>query len=208
MSYDVSSLFTNVPLEETIQILADKAFTNNWFNETHHLNLSRMHLVDLLRASTKDQLFQFNGQLYVQTGGVAMGSPLGLLLANVFMGSIKENLEREGKMPSFYNDTLTITPDTTSAATFLQVFNNCHSSVRITMETESNGVLPGMQLLNTASHIEAKVYTRPTNTGLLLHYQSHVDMRYKRGLLKTMQAVRFAYRHVGRFFFLLKSVTV
>ena len=29
VSYDVSSLFTNVPLEETIQILADKAFTNN-----------------------------------------------------------------------------------------------------------------------------------------------------------------------------------
>ena len=63
VSYDVSSLFTNVPLEETIQILADKAFTNNWFNETHQLNLSRMDLVDLLRASTKDQLFQFNGQL-------------------------------------------------------------------------------------------------------------------------------------------------
>ena len=27
---------------------------------------------------------------------------------------------------------------------------------------------------------------KPTNTGLLLHYKSHVDDRYKRGLLKTM----------------------
>ena len=35
VSYDVSALFTNVPLEETIQILANKAFTQNWFNETH-----------------------------------------------------------------------------------------------------------------------------------------------------------------------------
>ena len=192
VSYDVSSLFTNVPLEETIQILADKAFTNNWFSETHQLNLSRMDLVDLLRASTKDQLFQFNGQLYEQIDGVAMGSPLGPLLANVFMGSIEDTLEREGKMPSFYkryvDDTLTIMPDTTSAATFLQVLNNCHSSVQFTMETESNGMLPflGMQLLNRAPQIETKVYIKPTNTGLLLHYQSHVDMRYKRGLLKTM----------------------
>ena len=105
VSYDVSSLLTNVPLEETIQILrpADKAFTNHWFNETHHLNLSIMDLVDFLRASTKDQLFQFNGQLYEQTDGVPMGSLLGPLLANVFMGSIAETLEREGKMPSFYN---------------------------------------------------------------------------------------------------------
>ena len=36
VSYDVSALFTNVPLEETIQILANKAFTRNWFNETHN----------------------------------------------------------------------------------------------------------------------------------------------------------------------------
>ena len=192
MSYDVSSLFTNVPLEETIQILADKAFANNWFNETHHLNLSRMDLVDLLRASTKDQLFLFNGQLYEQTDGVAMGSPLGPLLANVFMGSIEETLVHEGKMPPFYkryvDDTPTIMSDTTSAAAFLHVLNNCHSSVKFTMETENNGLLPflGMQLLNRAPQIETKVYIKPTNTGLLLHYQSHVDTRYKRGLLKTM----------------------
>jgi len=84
-----------------------------------------MDLVDLLRASTEDQLFQFNGQLYEQIDGVAMGSPLGPLLANVFMGSIEDTLEREGKMPPFYkryvDDTLTIMPDTTSAVTFLQV---------------------------------------------------------------------------------------
>ena len=173
VSYDVSSLFTNVPLEETIQILADKAFTNNWFNETHQLNLSRMDLVDLLRASTKDQLFQFNGQLYEQIDGVAMGSPLGPLLANVFMGSIEDTLEREGKMPSFYkryvDDTLTIMPDTTSAATFLQVLNNCHSSVKFTMETENNGMLPflGMQLLNRAPQIETKVYIKTYKHGTL-----------------------------------------
>ena len=56
------------------------------------------------------------------------------------------------------------------------------------METENNDVLPflGMQLLNRALQIETKVYVKPTNTGLLLHYHSHVDMGYKRGLLKTM----------------------
>jgi len=46
-----------VTLEEAIQILADIAFVNNWLSETHHLNLSKMDLADLLKASTKDQLF-------------------------------------------------------------------------------------------------------------------------------------------------------
>ena len=55
-----------------------------FINETYHLNLNKLDLVDLLRAATKDQLFTFNGQLYEQTDGVAIGSPLGPLLANAF----------------------------------------------------------------------------------------------------------------------------
>ena len=74
-SYDVSSLFTNVPLDETIAILNEKAFRDNWFNSTYNLNISKEDLVDLLNVSTKGLLFQFNGALYEQTNGVAMGSP-------------------------------------------------------------------------------------------------------------------------------------
>jgi len=77
-----------------IQILADKAFSDDWFNKTYKLNLIRPDLVDLLRTATHNQLFQFNGVLYEQTDGVAMGSPLGPLLANVFMCSIRQNFSR------------------------------------------------------------------------------------------------------------------
>lgn len=44
----------------------------------------------------------------------------------------------------------------------------------------------GTQLLNKHTHVETKVYIKPTDTGLLLHYKSHVDNQYKRRLLKTM----------------------
>ena len=56
------------------------------------------------------------------------------------------------------------------------------------METECNGMLPflGIQLLNRSPQIETKVYVKPANSSLLLHYQSHVDNRYKQGLLRTM----------------------
>ena len=73
VSYDVSSLFTNVPLDETIEILVNRAFSNNWFNTTDNLALTRTDLVDLLSAANKGQLFQFDGALYEQTDGVAMG---------------------------------------------------------------------------------------------------------------------------------------
>ena len=60
-SYYVSSLFTNVPLNETIEILADWALKVNWLNTTYTLNLTRTNLVDLLCVATNGQLFQLNG---------------------------------------------------------------------------------------------------------------------------------------------------
>ena len=127
VSYDVVSLFTNVPLDETIGILVNKAFKDNWFNSQYNLNISRQDLADLLNIATKDQLFQFEGTLYEQFDGVAMGSPLGPLIANVFMCSIEEQLDLNGKMPEFYrryvDDTLTIMPSVNAASNFLQVLN-------------------------------------------------------------------------------------
>ena len=63
MSYDVSSLFTNVPVDETIEILAEKAFKDNWFNKEHDLTITKTDLIELLEVATKIQLFQFEGNL-------------------------------------------------------------------------------------------------------------------------------------------------
>lgn len=58
------------------------------------MNISKDDLTELLNLATKDQLFQFNGNLCKQIDGVAMGSPLGPLMANAFMCSIEENVAR------------------------------------------------------------------------------------------------------------------
>ena len=141
VSYDVSSLFTNVPLDETIKILADKAFRNNWFNSEYDLNISKQDLTDLLGVATKGQLFQFNGSLYEQIDGVAMGSPLGPLLANVFMSSIEEKLDVERKLPPYYrryvDDSLTVMPDLSTARDFLNTLNHAHPAIKFTMEVEN-----------------------------------------------------------------------
>ena len=79
-SFDVSSLFANVPLDETITILAKKAFTENWFNEIYDLNIKESDLVTLLQFATKDQLFQFEGNRPTNRrrgNGFSVGSPYG-----------------------------------------------------------------------------------------------------------------------------------
>ena len=138
----------------------------------------------------KDRLFILNGQMNKQT--VSLCYLLGPLLANAAVCSIEERLEQEGKMPTYYrqfvDDTLTVMPNKKSAENLLETLSQCHSSVMFTMEIESNGMVPflGTQLLNRSSHVETKVCVKLTNTGLLLHYRSHVDVPYKRALLRPM----------------------
>jgi hypothetical protein len=86
VSFDVSSLFTNVPLEETIDICANALYQNN-----NDIKLSKNNFKTLMEMSTSAIEFSFNGQMFKQVDGVAMGSPLGPTLANIFMGHSEEN---------------------------------------------------------------------------------------------------------------------
>ena len=54
----------------------------------------------------------------------------------------------------------------------------------------------GTQLLNKHAHVETKVYFKPPNTGLRLHYKSHVNDRYKRGLIKLCLIVHLHFHPI------------
>ena len=95
-------------------------------------------------------------------------------------------------MPIFYkrfvDDTLSAMPDPEAASKFLETLNKCHPSIEFTMDLEVNGRIPflGMDVIRNGCRPETTVYRKSTDKGLLLHYHSHVDARYKRSLLNTM----------------------
>ncbi|PFX16803.1 putative RNA-directed DNA polymerase from transposon X-element [Stylophora pistillata] len=62
------------------------------------------------------------------------------------------------------------------------------SSIHFTMELSNNDSIPfiGTSITKNGNKLETQVYRKPTNTGLLLHFQSHTDLRYKKCLIKTM----------------------
>ena len=128
------------------ETLVDKAFTNYWFNQTYYLNLEKEELTQLLEVATSNQLFQFNVQLYEQTDGVAMGSPLGPLMANVFMCHLEDKLAGDGMIPSLYkryvDDTLARMPNTDCAADFLTTLNGLHLCLKFTMELPADNMIP------------------------------------------------------------------
>ena len=81
VSYDVTSLFTNIPLQETIDIAI-----NLIFNHNPNLNITRKKVKKPFLFAASQTHFILNSKFYNQIDGVTMGFPLGPVLANIFMG--------------------------------------------------------------------------------------------------------------------------
>ena len=86
VSFDVKLLFTNVPLEYTIGLVLERIYNKGELVT----NIIRSEMKEMLFLCTKNVHFSYNQDIYIQTYGVAMGSPLGPMLAGIVM----VNLER------------------------------------------------------------------------------------------------------------------
>ena len=96
VSHDVTSLFTNIPLKETIDI-----GINLIFNRNPNLNITKK---ELFLSATSQTHFNFNSKFYNQIDRVAMDSPLAPVLANIFMGFYESKWLNEYNLnkPKFY----------------------------------------------------------------------------------------------------------
>ena len=80
-SLDAESVFTNIPVDETIKNAVDDLFPGTMYQG----KLSKSEFYYLLKVATSESLFLFDNILYKQIDGIATGSPLGPALANAFL---------------------------------------------------------------------------------------------------------------------------
>ena len=98
-SLDVENLFTNVPLEETIEIILDRVYRSH----LPSLAIPEHLLKELLKACTTEApFFTHRGDIYKQTNGVSMGSPLGVLFAEIYMAKVEERTFNATERPNLY----------------------------------------------------------------------------------------------------------
>ena len=81
VSLDVVSLFTNVPLKKTVDIILKRIYTSQQITTT----LTKRSLKKLILDTCQKTAFSFNGKMYEQTDGVSMGGSLGPVLSNIIM---------------------------------------------------------------------------------------------------------------------------
>jgi len=188
-SLDVESLFTNVPVKETIDIIINKIYHNS---DHEPLPIPENLMRRLLEICTTKTPFKFNDRIYKQIDGVSMGSPLGPTFANFYMGHLEENFLKTSSTykPFLYlryvDDTFLFVESFDQAEKLMEQFEN-NSVLRFTIEHENDKSIPFLDVLVTnKDKISTKLFIKSTASNVYLNFHSFTTDRYKKSLIKTL----------------------
>ena len=106
---------------------------------------------DLLLLCTKNVHFSYNGDIYTQADGVAMGSPLGQVLAGIFMIELERAIlptlrDHMSPWKRYVDDTISYITEE-SIEHVLSKLNDSHDNIEFTYEIENDCQLPFLDVL-------------------------------------------------------------
>ena len=190
-SFDVKSLFTNVPVAETCEIVLDKLFP---ISNSIHEGFSKS-LFEKILKNCIDNIFLFNGNTYQQIDGFPMGNCISPIMANIFMCHHEQiwldNCPIQFK-PVFYrryvDDTFMLFRDKNHVKLFQSYLNKQHSQIQFTCEMEKDNSLSFLdcKVTKNGNCFETSSYRKPTYTGLGMKFNSAVSDQYKFNLIDCL----------------------
>ena len=166
----VKTLFTSIRLQLALDCTATAIK-----NSTTKLPLPTDDLMDLLNLCLTSTYFQYNGKHYKQLHGTAMGSPVSVVVAEIFMQNIEEQALATYKrtLPlwlRYVDDTFTAVHKD-EIDDFHEHLNRQNADMQFTKEIEENGKIPFLDCLVTRDNdnkLSTTVYRKPTHTDRLL----------------------------------------
>ena len=186
VSFDVKSLFTNVPLAKTIDIILNRVYDQKLI-ET---KLKRRSLKKLISDVCKKTTFSFNNQLYEQLDGVSMGSSLGPVLANIIMTELENVLIKDlldtGTI-AFYaryvDDTLVLVKPN-DVQKVLNKLNSFHKNLKFTVDTFPDDIVHFLDIKIDGNKTD--VYRKETHTGQYVQFSSFEPWFRKTAWIKCL----------------------
>ena len=190
-SYDVSALFTSVPIDPALNIIKDLLDKDTTLKERTVMEVGDIIL--LLEFCLKNTYFSFQGQFYEQVEEAAMGSPVSPIAANLYMEYLEQKALSTAPTPQFrgryVDDTFVIHKEANKQG-FLQHINRVDPAIRFTVEdNKEDGSIPFLDTIvkpEVDGSLFITVYRKPTHTDQYLQWDSHHHLSAKFSVMQTL----------------------
>ncbi|XP_021964151.2 uncharacterized protein LOC110859501 [Folsomia candida] len=177
VSFDVVSLFTKVPIQQTLAYIKKRLEKSTEWKTT--TSLTSDEIMKLLKITVKSNYFTWKGEIYKQTDGSPMGSPISPIIAEFCLQELEEKVVLDHPDIAFFKrfvDDGFACIRIGSKEQILQALNNFHPCIQFTCESEVNMKIPFLDVLVTRDNmgiVHRQVYRKPTHTGRYLNYHSY-----------------------------------
>ena len=171
ISFDVVSLYTNVPVMEAIEMCTDLLLA---LPADKRPSIDEDTFIILAKIASSDVLMSIHDGYYCQTDGLAMGSPPAPHLANGWL------IMGESKLYYRYMDDILKEEKRTNVEKKLEENNSLHQLPVLDMK-----ILHDPE----TGRPESTWYSKPTDTGLIMNFHAPAHKRYKRSVVSG-----FVYR--------------
>ena len=187
-SFDIESTFTNIPLQETSNLCVENLFKDRTLVD----NLSEDSFRELLTRTMSESLILFGQEFYKQHDGVAMGSPLGPTLANVFLCYHEkiwlQNCPSEFKLViyrKYDDDTFLLFRSKHHIEKFRNYLNCQHKNIRFTSEIENENSISflDIKICRDNNKFTTSVYHKLNFSGVFTNFGSFISKSYKYNLM-------------------------
>ena len=156
-------------------------------------SLTMDDICSLLQLCLEATYLAFEGKVYWQIHGTAMGSPVSVVVTNLVMEDVEqEALSTFHTPPRFWrryvDDTCTALPSNL-VDSFHDHLNSIDPCIQFTIERESDGQLPFLDILLNREEdgsISTSVYRKATHTDQYLCFHSHHPAAHKRAVVRTL----------------------
>ena len=180
VSYDVESLFSTIPVDETNNYIIDEIYQKKKLPRICSKTIFKRLLYKLMTEVS----FQFNYKLFKQTNGCTMGGPLSVTLSDIHMIRMETDVVVPIR-PIFYKpyiDDIYNRRQKNTSDVLYDALNNYHPKIKLTIETNPQRFLD-TEIIHINGTIETKVHRKKIK--LPISWTSNIPKRCKRNSTKT-----------------------